>query len=573
MKRIYYIIFAAVLLLAASCQKPQFIEPTTERQGITSLTAYFTTGKYVDQQLAKLDVTDENMDYYVIEIPWFFPEETEDPTTIYMSNLRIRAELAPDCRIDPPLTVLDLNQENKFTFTNNKGESRDIVITGKRTKFRRTDLISFNVIGTFPCEGFVDNDLRKIYLFTNDDLNGYTAEAVTCVHASIKNPEQLAKPKDYNQPQTITVVAHDGVTETEYTITKENPTKIPYGFNAESAKELFSINPGNIGFPEYTAAVNPSVGVLETKLVISMGDGTAPKYLNGITGVLEGEINLGAAKADGMTSDEAGNLVLTNKAAGGEVVNIYTTNSLSAAPELYYSFTNETTFVVGNVVRVIGDVKTDARMILTHEGVSGVTTCSIVTELVIRGGQVVEQNVVDYSSAYPGWGETAIHYAKVTPVSVDPANGVMISSYSNSVTVGEDSHYYLAYIDGKMSKSEKDLFDVDYCNWGKNPNSMDAKRYNNATYLAHFITTQFPAWGQYPGLYIYDISNPSTIKTADPVVMNSALTQYNETNAESSNSCGDVVISQSADGFKLFVYYFDHYGQTIGGYSVNCIKM
>ena len=573
MKRIYYIIFAAVLLLAASCQKPQFIEPTTERQGITSLTAYFTTGKYVDQQLAKLDVTDENMDYYVIEIPWFFPEETEDPTTIYMSNLRIRAELAPDCRIDPPLTVLDLNQENKFTFTNNKGENRDIVITGKRTKFRRTDLISFNVIGTFPCEGFVDNDLRKIYLFTNDDLNGYTAEAVTCVHASIKNPEQLAKPRDYNQPQTITVVAHDGVTETEYTITKENPTKIPYGFNAESAKELFSINPGNIGFPEYTAAVNPSVGVLETKLVISMGDGTAPKYLNGITGVLEGEINLGAAKADGMTSDEAGNLILTNKAAGGENVNIYTTNSLSAAPELYYSFTNETTFVVGNVVRVIGDVKTDARMILTHEGVSGVTTCNIVTELVIRGGQVVEQNVVDYSSAYPGWGETAIHYAKVTPVSVDPANGVMISSYSNSVTVGEDSHYYLAYIDGKMSKSEKDLFDVDYCNWGKNPNSMDAKRYNNATYLAHFITTQFPAWGQYPGLYIYDISNPSTIKTADPVVMNSALTQYNETNAEASNSCGDVVISQSADGFKLFVYYFDHYGQTIGGYSVNCIKM
>ena len=95
MKKIYYLIFVAVLGLAASCQDPQFIEPTAERQGITSLTAYFTTGKYVDQQLAKLDVADENMDYYVIEIPWFFPEETEDPTTIYMSNLRIRAELAP----------------------------------------------------------------------------------------------------------------------------------------------------------------------------------------------------------------------------------------------------------------------------------------------------------------------------------------------------------------------------------------------------------------------------------------------------------------------------------------------
>lgn len=573
MKKIYYLILVAVLALVASCQKPQFIPPTAERQGITSLTAYFTTGKYVDQQLAKLDVTDENMDYFVIEIPWYFPEETEDPTTIYMSALRIRAELAPNCKIDPPLTVLDLNQENKFTFTNNKGESRPITITGKRTKFRRTDLMSFNVVGTFPCEGFIDNELRKVYLFTNDDLSGYTAEATACVHANIKNPEELAKPKDYNKPQTITVIAQDGVTETEYTITKEAPTKIPYGFNAGSAKELFSVNPGNLGFPAYTELVNPSIAVLESKVVISMGNGTAPKYLNGITGVLEGELNLGAAKADGMTSDEGGNLILTNKAAGGETVNIYTTNSLTAAPELFYSFTNESTLVVGTVVRVIGDIKSDARMILTHEGVSGVTSTGLVTQLVIRDGQVVEKTSVDYLSVYPGWGETATHYAKVTPVSVDLASGVMVSHYGNSVTIGEDSHYFLAYIDGKMNKTEKDLFDVDYCNWGKSPNSMDAKRYNNATYLAHFVTTQFPAWGQNPGLYIYDISTPASIKAADPVVKNMSITQYNEQNAEASNASGDVVISQSADGFKMFVYYFDHYAQTIGGYSVNCIKM
>lgn len=573
MKKIYYLILVAVLALTASCQKPQFIPPTAERQGITSLTAYFTTGKYVDQQLAKLDVTDENMDYFVIEIPWYFPEETEDPTTIYMSALRIRAELAPNCKIDPPLTVLDLNQENKFTFTNNKGESRPITITGKRTKFRRTDLMSFNVVGTFPCEGFIDNELRKVYLFTNDDLSGYTAEATACVHANIKNPEELAKPKDYNKPQTITVIAQDGVTETEYTITKEAPTKIPYGFNAGSAKELFSVNPGNLGFPAYTELVNPSIAVLGTKVVISMGNGTAPKYLNGITGVLEGELNLGAAKADGMTSDEGGNLILTNKAAGGETVNIYTTNSLTAVPELFYSFTNESTLVVGNVVRVIGDIKSDARMILTHEGVSGVTSSGLVTQLVIRGGQVVEKTSVDYLSVYPGWGETATHYAKVTPVSVDLASGVMVSHYGNSVTIGEDSHYYLAYIDGKMNKTEKDLFDVDYCNWGKSPNSMDAKRFNNATYLAHFVTTQFPAWGQNPGLYIYDISTPASIKAADPVVKNMSITQYNAQNAEASNASGDVVISQSADGFKMFVYYFDHYAQTIGGYSVNCIKM
>ena len=572
MKKIYYLLIVSALALFSSCQEPEYIEPTAERQGITSLTAYFTTGKYVDQALARLDVTDEATENYVIEIPWFFPEETEDPTTIYMSNLRVRAELAPNCKIEPPLTVLDLNQENHFTFTNNRGESRPITITGKRTKSRRTDLISFNVIGIFGCEGFVDNDERKIYLFTNDDLSGYTAEAVPCVHATIKNAEDLAKPKDYNKPQTITVIAQDGVTETEYTITKEAPTKIPYGFNTASAKELFSLNAANLGFPAYTEAVNPSLGVVESKLVISMGNGTAPKYLNGVTGVVEGELNLGSAVADGMTSDSAGNLILTNNAAGGETVDIYTTNSLSTAPQLYYSFTNETTFVVGNVVRVIGDIKSDARMILTHEGVSGVTVSNLVTELVIRGGEVVENNLIDYSSVYPGWGETAIHYAKVTPVSIEPADGVMISSYSNSVQVGDDSHYYLAYINGNMNKTEKDLFEVDYCNWGKNPNSMNAMVYNNATYLVHFVTTQFPAWGQNPGLYVYDISTPSFIKSSEPVLMNKSLTQHNITNAEESNACGDVIMSQSADGFKLFVYYFDHYAQAIGGYSVNSIK-
>ena len=572
MKKIYYLLIVSALALFSSCQEPEYIEPTAERQGITSLTAYFTTGKYVDQALARLDVTDETTENYVIEIPWFFPEETEDPTTIYMSNLRVRAELAPNCKIEPPLTVLDLNQENHFTFTNNRGESRPITITGKRTKSRRTDLISFNVIGIFGCEGFVDNDERKIYLFTNDDLSGYTAEAVPCVHATIKNAEDLAKPKDYNKPQTITVIAQDGVTETEYTITKEAPTKIPYGFNTASAKELFSLNAANLGFPAYTEAVNPSLGVVESKLVISMGNGTAPKYLNGVTGVVEGELNLGSAVADGMTSDSAGNLILTNNAAGGETVDIYTTNSLSTAPQLYYSFTNETTFVVGNVVRVIGDIKSDARMILTHEGVSGVTVSNLVTELVIRGGEVVENNLIDYSTVYPGWGETAIHYAKVTPVSIEPADGVMISSYSNSVQVGDDSHYYLAYINGNMNKTEKDLFEVDYCNWGKNPNSMNAMVYNNATYLVHFVTTQFPAWGQNPGLYVYDISTPSFIKSSEPVLMNKSLTQHNITNAEESNACGDVIMSQSADGFKLFVYYFDHYAQAIGGYSVNSIK-
>ena len=57
MKKIYYILMIAGLTLLSSCHEPQFVEPTVERQGITSLTAYFTQGKFVEKEMGKLDLS------------------------------------------------------------------------------------------------------------------------------------------------------------------------------------------------------------------------------------------------------------------------------------------------------------------------------------------------------------------------------------------------------------------------------------------------------------------------------------------------------------------------------------
>jgi hypothetical protein len=35
---------------------------------------------------------------------------------------------------------------------------------------------------------------------------------------------------------------------------------------------------------------------------------------------------------------------------------------------------------------------------------------------------------------------------------------------------------------------------------------------------------------------------------------------------------GDVVMAPSVDGFMLYIYYYDHNSQVIGGYSADCIK-
>ena len=37
-------------------------------------------------------------------------------------------------------------------------------------------------------------------------------------------------------------------------------------------------------------------------------------------------------------------------------------------------------------------------------------------------------------------------------------------------------------------------------------------------------------------------------------------------------AAGDVTIAPSADGFKVYVYYYDHNSQVVGGYVADCIK-
>lgn len=561
MKKIYNLIFIVVLALAASCQKPQYVEPTADRQGITSLTAYFTSGKYVDQAIAKLDVTDENMDYYVIEIPWFFPEESEDPTTIYMSSLRIRAELAPNCKIEPALTVLDLNLENRFQFTNNRGETRDIIITGKRTKSKKNNLMSFALTDPYRIDGFINDDTNEIYLFTTDDLTGFSAEAVACAHATVET--NLSVKKDYNNDQEVTVLAQDGKTERTYTIQKRYPNKIPYGFRTESARQLFNFEPvSRLGFPEYTVTVNPSLAYVGGNLVVCLGNGDTPVYLDGLTGVKTGEINLGSATPAAVTNDEGGNLIITNHAEPQETLEIYKTKSVTEAPVLFHSFVNETDVPVGYNVKVHGNIDTDAVIILTHEGVAGVTETSKYTRVVVSGGAVVSTETVDLAGLGLSWGAAPTNAAKVVPVSAKAEDGVMLCYYSYNTIV---------YVNGNGAIAATLPVLDEGISSNYNTNVMEAKTYNNAPYAIHMVSSHFPMWGCGPHIRVFDISSPGSIKDGMTVLENTAIEWYQT--AAQGCAAADVIMAPSTDGFKVYIYYFDHNAGVIGGYVADCIDI
>ena len=589
MNKIQYILIAALLVLASSCQDPQFVEPTADRQGITSLTAYFTSGKYTEMELGKLEVSDPDLDRYVIPIPWYYPEETDDVTTLYMANVRVRAELAENCSIDPPLTLLDLYQEHTFTYTNAQGESKQITITGERVKSKTTNMLGFNLLDPetleVVIEGFVDNENKSVYLFTIDDLSGLVAEVTPWYHASVfgadpvldenGKPTDLYRfdtPQDWNEEQTVSILAHDGVTKGGFKVIKRDPEKIPYGFNAETVKEMFNIDPvSRLGVPSYITPVNASLAYVGGYLVVSHGDGSAPIYLDGRNGSKLGEIATGGLTVGAVTSDEAGNMLLCNHLDAAGKFEIYRTKSVTETPTLFYSYDSEVSLPMGAKIKVCGNIDADARITVSYEGVEGVTTASQFAEFIVVGGAVTEVNVHDLAPAGISWGSYPQNAAAVVPSSSKAGeNGWMYASYSING---------MQWIRPDLTAAQQIITDDAANAWLLNPNCLESKTFNNASYLTLLVCHHFPAWDKQPSLWVYDLADPSTFtgnyqNSSSLVTYNSWLIYFNATNAADNltQSSGDVIMAPSADGFKVYIYYYDHYAGMIGGYSADCVK-
>lgn len=554
---------AGALMLFASCQKPQFVEPTADRQGITSLSAIFTFGPFMDSEIVRYQIEDPNAERFVIPIPYYYPEASFDSTEPYMTKIRVQAELQPNCIIEPSLgdQLLDLTQENWFTYTNAQGESRPICITGDRVKSNKCELISFAL--TEPAlSGIIDKAARTVTLITVEDLAACTAVAQVSAHATI-SPDP-AEVRSYDEPVTFTVTAHNGVDKTEYVVAKGLPEKIEKGFNMNTVEQLFNFDPVSmLGMPAYTESVAPSLAYVDGKLVVA-ANGMTPIYLNAKTGVKEGTVTLGSAEAYSVTNDEGNYILYCNHANGGETFNIWRSTSVDVAPELYHSFTNTTSLPMGAKMKVNGSLDGDALIVITNEGVAGVTESGMITVVEVKGGAIVNTTVVDLS-AVGTWGEAPVNIGTVVSASADMADGWFTSQY-------EPSEFRWIKSDVTLGAA----IPSDMTGWGLNPNCLDAKTFNNVEYVALFVVSHFPAWGMGPELYLYDVTDKAQVTGGDvtlvpgTVLSNRAITWY-QTGSYAVAS-GDVVIAPTADGFTFQLYYYDHNSQVIGGYAADCIK-
>ncbi|MBR4809848.1 MAG: DUF5018 domain-containing protein [Bacteroidales bacterium] len=576
MKKAIYITVAAIIL-AAGCQ-PEYVLPTADRQGITSLVAYFANGPYEGQELGRLEINDPQATRYVIPIPWYFPENSDDITTPYLIKVRVRASLEANCKIDPPLTVLDLTEENHFTYTDATGASRDIVITGERVKSSKCEIISF-MVKRPTLNGIIDKGTRNISLVTANDLSVAEATVTLSAHATI-SPDP-AEPHNYNDGFTFTVTADDGKTTADYLVIKNVPQKIDYGLATTSAEKLFNMDPSTgLGLPGYKEDVNVSMGVLDSWLIVNLGNGSAPRYYNKIVATYGGEIKIGSAVPTGaIASDENDHLLICNLAEPGGTFNIWKTSAVDQAPELFYTWENDQDLQLGLEMKVIGNVDGEASISVTFPGLAGVTTSSRFLSIHVAGGQVVSSEVKDLLSTGFAWGSGPWGSTCVPAANPNNEEGWFSCVYSeNALTWFKPDLSVGKKLNGYGDGSDDVQGGGTYVDSNTSPNNLDSKCFNNARYLVLFVSNHFPKWWPGPQLYMYDITtglqgdniwNSPSLVFSQPYMYDQ---QYNTGGHDGNGACGDVILAPSADGYMLYVYYYDHYAQMIGGWSLDCIK-
>ena len=250
---------------------------------------------------------------------------------------------------------------------------------------------------------------------------------------------------------------------------------------------------------------------------------------------------------------------------------IYRTSTVSEAPVLWHSYESAVSLPMGAKIRVCGNINTDATIIVNYEGVDDVTVAGQFLQITVQNGAVVKEEVHDlYNNSGLSWGSSPIYAAGLVPTNAAGDNGWYYASY-------EINGMHWVRPDYEIGKT---LVTNDMENaWLVNPAGLDSKMFNNANYMVLFVSHHFPAWELQPSFWLYDIGDPATVSgeyqtSSSIVTYNSWVTYFNGTNnvGNKTMTSSDVLIAQSKDGLRIYVFYYDHYAGAIGGYTADCVK-
>ena len=554
-KIIYNIMCTLVVpFIMGSCANEEHVAPTADRAGITSLTAYFTSGEYKDKAAKEwiINNSDPKTDY-VIPIPYYYPEESDSSTAESMKAMKVVAKLENNCLISPGLSILDLTKKSEFTYTDPYRNSHSITISGEQTRSDKHSLKSFIVNGNLS--GVIDEDNKLISIVSPTDLSNATAEVVLDAHATI-SPDP-AVPHNLNNEFEFTVTADNGVDKATYKVKKQIPQKLEVGYTPGSEKELFKpIDLTTFAINDFST-IHPTLATMDKYVILNLGNGTVPMYYLKVTGTKVGRIKLGSAKATGaIASDKVGNMLICNLAENNQKLEIYKTSDVTKVPQLFITYDNKLGVTIGPRLHVQGNLNGNAVITATP------FDCNKAIRWIVTNGVPGNPEIIHFDSL-TAWGGMD-NVSRIVAVDDKGEKGAFIDYFNG----GKCKMYYSP--DWSSTTEE-----VDGNSWGHNPAALDICDFNNSRYLVLFKMGYWPTWGLQGKIFIYDASNPKSVTGTDagsPALKHTwTVPDYCSGNLDG-NRFGDILITPSADGYFLYIYYVSNTHLSFGGIRIDCIK-
>ncbi|MDG5799165.1 DUF5018 domain-containing protein [Marinilabiliaceae bacterium ANBcel2] len=554
-KYIITILVTFSLIFFKSCESPEDFSDAYTDDGVQLIIASFMDGSGEFHSEGELPY--DNI--ITIPFPYYYPEESTNEVDI--SKMRLTANLPNNVSISPSLSVHDLRDPVDITVTAADGTETEHQIVADVRKSSKAQILDFSFVDV-QLSGIVLEEHQVIgFVPGATDMSSVSADVRISHHASISpDPAEL---RDYSEPVTFTVTAHDG-TEREYKVREVTPSTVASGIRSGSATQLFARRlKADVGID--VDHLTGGMAVTNDYVVLNTRDQNSI-YLDAQTGENLGEIDLGDVKG-GLTNfystaDEAGNIVICNLSPHDGPFKIWTVDDVNSQPEPFLEW--DEGYDIGRKLSVKGDLKGDAIITgpILGDGVQDFA------RWVVTGGELVSETpeIVTMSGLERGWTTRAnlVHTS-----ATDTESDYFVASYSDNT---------FAWVNGATNEVRAKLDEID-----RNyiMESVDHVEFNNSQFVATNHLNSF-TWGSADQVWLMDVSSIATFEGSltagdvDAVVWQVDRGLYGGNSVtppvNNANGTADVAMTVSDDGYFLYLYFMFTNGYVVG-YQFDCLDL
>lgn len=543
----------AVVLTLGGCQTPDDFTAVRDANALTSFTAKFVNDES-DENVFKAEIDHVNHIINVV-FPYNYPRTSNNVLTVdVLTKMRVEAVVENNVVIEPALLYMDLTKENVITVIDDLENTRtEYTVKAEIRKSAECLMTSFSIPAVDVAGVIAGNNVSIVSI---DDIGTQTA-AVDISHGATMQPDPRTTALNWDEPQTITVIAQNGTDKTEYQVVKSVPAKLPNGIRPGSGVLLWVKK-----LAEVEGIINPvnvtSIAATGKYLVICEKGNSKAIVLNGTKGDNVGTMDISmmpSAQAT-VTSDDKGNLLLASRFHLGSAetadFHIYKANGVND------TFTHWTTlpaatlklYRAGRHTSVTGDINGDA-IISTPQLEANVK--GVYWE--VKNGEIAAPVLFD-TKRFSNWQRAGdIIFEKPTM----PSN-YFIAAHANEASGLKRWSYYQNWTDHS-------IIEMGPAETGSNTvmDAGDFMTFNGADYFVYNYVNSFSyAVGKSDAVMLFDFTGR---KFGDPITTIPSGT-YGAVKAGATNSdqYGDVTLHASDNGYYMYVYFV-----FAGGY-VGCVQ-